>query len=376
MIDLSKSIDFLLENGGDVIKYRLHKEILKDMSEVEEAALLEKVMETPKYKLLESYVKPNGYIGIGMHSWDKFKETRLQDGEAAARLLSNYAIPKDAPIVANFVRALRNDEVLEEEFSYYHPEIGRFQNRFVGLNCGGGLMVLIYACQALLGYGDDEEVRPFVETSYCAFESLLHINSLEDITKVKVLKKGDIRYIEPDTYFPCQYHLETLAHTNSWRNDESVKTLVRAINFHDEIMTDAFMNAFSIKDGNHYNGPLWAYTYPFCAFESCKMTGVTAQRKTLTHLAMIGGDKIDVVRKTADFLEDALSRDGVLRPEFESAYQKRCFKASLEFPTPYGEIALEPSHKTDTALWCELTFWAVQLLSIVGRRKQISLKHS
>lgn len=31
-MDLSKSVDFLLENAGDVIKYRLHKEILKDLS--------------------------------------------------------------------------------------------------------------------------------------------------------------------------------------------------------------------------------------------------------------------------------------------------------------------------------------------------------
>ena len=370
MIDLSKSIDFLLENGGDVIKYRLHKEILKDISEDEEAVLLEKVMQTPHFKLLESYVKPNGYIGIGMHSWEKFKETRLQDGEAAARLLSNYAIPKDTPIVANFIRALRDDAVLEEEFSYYNPEVGRFQNRFVGLNCGGGLMVLIYACQALLGYGDDDEVRPFIDTSYRAFESLLHINSLDDITKRKILKKGDIRYIEPDTYFPCQYHLETLAHTESWRSDKSVDTIISAINYHDEIMTDAFMNAFSIKVGNQYNGPLWAYTYPFCAFESCKITGVTAQRKILTHLAMIGGGRTDAVRKTADFVADVLSRDGMLRPEFESAYQKRRYKEGLEFPTPYSEIALEPSPKTDTSLCCELTFWAVQLLSIVERRSE------
>lgn len=370
MMDLSKSIDFLLENGGDVIKYRLHKEVLKDISEAEEAALLEKVLQTPNFKLLESYVKPSGYIGIGMHSWEKFKQTRLQDGEAAARLLSNYAIPKDAPIVVNFVRALRDDAVLEEEFSYYSPEITRFQNRYTGLNCGGGLMVLIYACQALLGYGDDDEVKPFVETSYRAFESLLHISSLEDITKIKTSKKGDILYVEPDTYFPCQYHLETLAHTESWRNDESVDTIVRAINHHDRIMEED--NGFSIKIGNVYYGPLWAYSYPFRIFEAGKVplkAAGTAYRKILTHLAMVGGDRIDVVRKSADAVRNALSDDGVLRLNFESAYQKRRYRAGLEFPTPYSEIALEPSHKTDTALWCEITFWAVQFLSIVERKK-------
>ena len=118
-----------------------------------------------------------------MHFWDKFKDTTLQDGEAAARLLSNYGIPKNEPIIRNFIKALRDDKILEEEFSYYHPKIARFQNRHYGLRNGTGLMVLIYTCQALLGYGDDEEVRPFVEISYRAFESLLHISSLDDITK-------------------------------------------------------------------------------------------------------------------------------------------------------------------------------------------------
>lgn len=119
---LSKSIDFLLENAGDVIKYRLHKEILKDINKTEEENLLEKIFQTPYYKLVESYVKSNGYIGSGMHSWSNWRgvilhETPLQDGEVAARLLSNYAIPKNSQIIINFIAALRNDEILKEEFS-------------------------------------------------------------------------------------------------------------------------------------------------------------------------------------------------------------------------------------------------------------------
>lgn len=210
-MSLSKSIDFLLENGGDVLKYRLHKEILQDVSKPQEEALLAKVLETPSYKLVERYAKPNGYIGIGMHSWDKFKETPLQDGEAAARLLSNYAIPKDSAIIRNFIAALRNDKILEEEFSYYPPEIARFRKRYLGLHNGGGLMVLVYTCQALLGYGDDREVLPFVSASYRAFESLLHIQSLDDITvfNPRSKRKYNYPYLEQDTYFPCQYNRNT-----------------------------------------------------------------------------------------------------------------------------------------------------------------------
>ena len=99
--EYQKSIEFLLENGRDVIQYRLHKDILHDLTAAEEIDLLEKVMQTPEYQLLLSHVKPNGYIGIGMHSWEKFKSSHLDDGENAARLLHNYGIPKDTPIVQN-----------------------------------------------------------------------------------------------------------------------------------------------------------------------------------------------------------------------------------------------------------------------------------
>lgn len=365
---LSKSIDFLLENAGDVLKYRLHKEILKDLSKTEEENLLEKVLQTPHYKLLESYVKPNGYIGLGMHSWDKFKNTPLQDGEAAARSLSNYAIPKDRPIIKNFISAMRDDEILKEEFSYYNPEINRFENRFLGLNNGGGLMVLIYTCQALLGYGDDEEVKPFVNTSYKAFESLLHIQSLDDITKFKPnLKKSyNYPYIEHDTYFPCQYHLETLARTASWRNGESISALVKAINYQGKIMKDD--NNLHIKIGSNYYVPLWAYVRPFKVFDPTNTVDV-AVRKTITHLAMVGGNEIDVVRKSAEVVKEAMKKDGILRVQFESPYRKRHFKLNMQYPGPYSEISLEPNHKTDTAIWCELTFWAVQLLNILEKGK-------
>lgn len=363
----SKSIDFLLENGGDVLKYRLHKEILKDLSKTEEENLLEKVFQTPHYKLVESYVKPNGYIGIGMHSWDKFKETPLQDGEAAARLLSNYAIPKDMPIIEHFIKALRDDEILKEEFSYYNPEIARFENRYLGLNNGGGLMVLIYTCQALLGYGDDEEVKPFVRTSYKAFESVLQLQSLEDITTFNsnLKKKYNYPYIEQDVYFPCQYHLETLAHTASWRSSVSVRELVNAINHLDRIMKED--NNLHIKIGSNYYVPLWAYVRPFKAFDKNRVDVVL--RKTITHLAMVGGTEIEAVKKSAEAVKEAIHKDGIMRMEFESSYQKRYFKAAMQFPGPYSEISLESAHKTDTAIWCELTFWAVQLLNILENNK-------
>ena len=118
----SRSIDFLLEKAGPVIRYRLQKELLQNLSPSEEEALLEQITRLPAFQLVQSYVKPDGYIGRGMHSWDHWRgqtlhETPFQDGECAARLLSYYRIPKTHPMVSNFVAALRDEAVLREEFS-------------------------------------------------------------------------------------------------------------------------------------------------------------------------------------------------------------------------------------------------------------------
>jgi hypothetical protein len=40
---------------------------------------LEQIYQTPHFKLLQSYIKPNGYIGIGAHSWDNWQGMKLHE---------------------------------------------------------------------------------------------------------------------------------------------------------------------------------------------------------------------------------------------------------------------------------------------------------
>ena len=133
-----------------MIQYRLRKEILNNLSKTEEENLLAQIYQTPYFKLVESYVKPNGYVGIGMHSGSgNIRETPLHDGEPAARLLSYYAVPKLYPIVTNFVAAMRNDEILRHEFSYSSTAVRFFEDRFLGMNSRFCLDVLLYAMGSL-----------------------------------------------------------------------------------------------------------------------------------------------------------------------------------------------------------------------------------
>jgi len=203
-MDLSCSIDFLLENAGAVIQYRLHKEILQDLSQTEAENLLERIYMTPHFKLVQSYVKPSGYVGIGMHSGPgKIHETPLHDGETAARLLSYYAVPKIHPIIKNFVAAMRNDEILRHEFSYSSTAARFFDDRFLGMNSGFCLGILLYAMQSMLGYGDDPELDEIRNISFNAFMYIMRIDSLSEITIIRQSKaKYNYPYVEEDTYCP------------------------------------------------------------------------------------------------------------------------------------------------------------------------------
>jgi len=371
-MNLSKSIDFLLENAGAVIQYRLHKEILGDLNQTQEENLLEKVYQTPLFKLLSTYVKPSGYIGSGMHSWDNWRgvqlhETPLQDGEAAARLLSYYAVPKTNPIVENFVAAMRDEETLRHEFAYIPPEVERFNDRFLGMNSGFCLMILIYTMQAMLGYGDDPEMDEVCKTSFEAFKSVLNLNAFSDITKTRQGKtKYNYPYVEEDTYCPSVYHLAILAYTNGWRTDENVQIMADALNRRNAILPGDNNMQVKIKS-NYYSVGL--LLRPFRPFQADVIDSIL-YRRVLTEIAMLGvGERVDIIRESVANVKEAIDSDGILQMRFDSPHNKRYSPKNIEYPTAYVDVRLELDYKRKYALECDLTFWAVQFLTLVEEKQ-------
>lgn len=241
--DLERSAAFLLRNAGPVIRYRLRREILGDLDAASEASLLAEICELPLFRRLLTYVKPDGYIGSGMHSWDNWRgtvlhETPLQDGECAARLLSYYRIPKTHPVVRNFAAAMRDEEMLRAEFFYIPPGIPRFENRFAGIRGGNGLLALLYMMQAMLGYGDDyENLRDFQQIVLRGFAALRGSDSLADITcfDLHAKRRYNCPYIDENAYLPNACTLEMPAYTRAWRSGADRRLPAVAINRMDEM---------------------------------------------------------------------------------------------------------------------------------------------
>ncbi len=398
-----KSIDFLLENAGPVIRYRLRRDILQDLTPGEEESLLEQIYRLHPFVLLQSYVKTDGYIGSGMHSWDNWRgqvlhETPLQDGESAARLLSYYCIPKRHPVVAGFVAAMRDEEILRKEFSYIPPEIPRFEKRFVGLNNGNCLQALLYTMQAMLGYGDDfEDLADFQQICLKGFARVAQARSLEELTKYDAgaKRKYNYPYIEAEDYFPDAYTLAMLAYTKSWRGgreeavtqgDETgsapgkgkgapamqgdgtgsapgetpVSMLARALNHINAVMRPD--NEMHVRICGKYVAPCFAMIRPIRAFRSDLIDTVT-YRRVLSEIAMLGvGQQADVIRESIANVEEALDGDGVLRMDFSTPHNKRYSPRRIEYLSPYGDVRLEADYGQKNAFLCDLTFWALEFL--------------
>lgn len=370
---VSKAIDFLLENAGPVIQYRLHKEILKDINQTQEENLLEQIYQLPFFVLLQRYVKPDGYIGSGMHSWNNWRgeilhETPLQDGETAARLLSYYAIPKTHPIVAGFVRAMRDEDILRQEFSYIPPEVTRFENRMAGLHNGNSLMALIYTMQAMLGFGDDfEDLKKFQEISLKGFRRALEVASLEDLTKfnTKTKRKYNYPYIEADEYYPDAYTLAMLAYTKSWRTKENRELLGAALNHINAVMKPD--NNMHVRINGKFVAPCFALVRPIRPFRTDVIESML-YRRVLTEIAMLGvGHTVGVIHESAANVEEALDKEGILRLDFSVPHNKRYSPRKIDYPTPYADVRLEADYKSETAFLCDLTFWAVQFLHLLNK---------
>ena len=259
---------------------------------------------------------------------------------------------------------MRDEEILRHEFSYIPPEIPRFENRFVGINNGNCLMALIYTMQSMLGYGDDKEVRQFQDICLRGFQRVLEINSQDEITKQRTSKaKYNYPYIESNEYFPCSYTLSELAYTNAWRTPENIQMLANSLNHINKIMK--FENNMHVKINNKYYAPCFALNRPLRSFKIDVVDSIL-YRRPLTEIAMLGvGTRVDIIRETAENLEEALKHDGILKQNYNLQYNKRYSPLKIEYPSAYTDVRLEPDYKVNkNAIWCDLTFWAVQFLHL------------
>ena len=139
-----------------------------------------------------------------------------------------------------------------------------------------------------------------------------------------------------------------------------------ALNHYSEIMPDGF--SVHVKIDNKYivPAPLNMGNRPIRPFRADIIHSIT-YRRLLTEIAMLGvGANVGVIRESIANVEEAIDGDGILRLRFDVPHNKRYSPKAIEYPTPYADVRLEADYKRKYALECDLTFWAVQFLTLAN----------
>lgn len=209
-----KMIDFLLKNANPSIKRRVKGEILDDLAADEVALYQEQIMKEPMIQGIIAYQQENGWIGKSLHGG-------LDTQEGATKYLAGKAVDKETPVLRRAMEAFATIPL--DDWCY--DTKGKIIDEFKVT--GHGHNLIRCACIARAGYDDITDISPQIRLSLDCFRRVLEIDSVLDITHTT--RGGKLLVFNDNERWPCRYHLDILAHTNSWKSEENIRMIADSV---------------------------------------------------------------------------------------------------------------------------------------------------
>lgn len=227
-MSLSKSIDFLLENSNPSIKRRVKSEILNNLTLEETAEYQKQILQEPNIKTAFASQLENGWFGQGFHGTNK-NAGQFENQETVTKYLGEKAVDKDTPELRRSMDAFITvplDDLCYRTKGKYFDEFRYAAN---------GQNLIRCACIARAGYADIIDITPQIQLSLDSFKRVLEVDSILDISRPRKGKgsrsnPSGIYYTFNDyEKWPCRYHLDILAHTTSWKNEDNIKMIAASV---------------------------------------------------------------------------------------------------------------------------------------------------
>jgi len=215
-------IDFLLKNAGPSIRYRVKKEILGNITAEEESALQAEIMAEPISVLIANCQKENGWLGNGFHGPNK-NAGPYENQEVGTRYLAEKGICKDNPILKRVMDAFVTTELSDLCYRTKGKLFDEFRYAANGHN------IIRCACIARAGYDDIIDIKPQIQLALDSFKRVLEVDSIMDISRTVKCNGKEKRVFKDYEKWPCYYHLDILAHTQSWKSEDNIKMLASAV---------------------------------------------------------------------------------------------------------------------------------------------------
>ncbi len=215
-----KMIKFLLENANPSIKRRIKSEILNNLTPDEAKQYQDEILQEPNIKTTFASQLENGWFGNGFHGTCK-DAGQFENQETCTKYLGEKALNKDTPELKRSMDAFVNiplDDLCYRTKGKYYDEFKYAAN---------GQNLIRCACIARAGYDDEIDISPQIQLSLDSFRRVLEVDSILDVSRS--IQSGKNRVFNDNEKWPCRYHLDILAHTNSWKNESNIKMLAESI---------------------------------------------------------------------------------------------------------------------------------------------------
>lgn len=215
-----KLIDFLLENANPSIKRRIKSEILNCITVEEATSYQELILNEPNIKTALACQLENGWFGYGFHGTNK-NAGQFENQETCTKYLGEKAVDKFTPELKQSMDAFVT--VPLDDLCYRTK--GKIYDEFKF--AANGQNLIRCACIARAGYNDVIDISPQIQLSLDSFRRVLEVDTMLDVSRS--IKSSKYRVFNDYEKWPCRYHLDILAHTNSWKSDTNIRIVADSI---------------------------------------------------------------------------------------------------------------------------------------------------
>lgn len=236
-------IDFLLENAGASIKYRVKKEILNIPTDCEEMQKLQsEILNLSKVKKAFACQRDDGFIGSVLHGvyFDGFDST--------VNLLKRYGVEITNPNMQRAKECLINWRDYERDHFYKAGNAMDEHGR-------GGFRTIL--ADTLVELGADEslpQIQEQINNALNAFRGAMNYTCVDDFSKKATMRGVPCRYYIKGATFPASNHISILEKTFSWRTAENLAMVEKSYWHCKEIMKNYNDGIIYVNCG-HFVGP-------------------------------------------------------------------------------------------------------------------------
>lgn len=350
---LEKMADFLIKNANPSIVFHVKNDILKHITEEEKAALQERVMGEKIIQGIIACQKENGWLGNGFHGQNK-EAGPYENQEVGVKYLGEKLIYRDTPVLKKAIEAFRT--VKSDLFGSGDTDCDQY--------AATGSDIIMAACVARAGYEQSFDISKEIEVSLASFRRVTEVDSVTDIVRIRKrrperVNPQGVAYVFPkQEKWPCRYHLDILAHTESWRSEENIAMLAAAFR---KLLQDNGLDyspAYCVDIG-HLVGCCGAFREGM-ALAGEKNGTHQVYLDLVEYMCRCGLYKlVPELQEEVDRIYDSIDEQGICRVDF-------C-ENTLKGMGTYSGGQLEEDWKSKTRKLCDVTYRAMVILYHAGR---------